>query len=178
LSTARRRRRRVTDGKFFIAVFHVLWLFIGKKHVLSKKNFSKILEWNQYFPLYISYMRKVKTQSSRFAIHRPNRMIYIVSNSQLESRWISSWLNDWWFYNKCNFFGQKEDSHQNLNHLEWGLSSKNMLVFLGLFIRIAKRNNFVVEFFSIRALFRRENSIWKFKNNGFSGFLERNQPEL
>jgi hypothetical protein len=35
-------------------------LFIGKKHLLSKKKISKFLEWNQYFPLYISYMRKVK----------------------------------------------------------------------------------------------------------------------
>jgi hypothetical protein len=61
LSTAAAaRRRRVTDGNFFNAFFHVLWLFIGKKHILSKKNFSKFFEWNQYFPLYISYMRKVK----------------------------------------------------------------------------------------------------------------------
>jgi hypothetical protein len=36
-----RRRRRVTDGKTFIAFFHVLWLFIGKKHDLSKKKFPK-----------------------------------------------------------------------------------------------------------------------------------------
>jgi hypothetical protein len=55
----RRRRRRVTDGKIFIAFFHVLWLFIGKKHDLSKKNFSKFLVWNQYFQ-YIPYMMKVK----------------------------------------------------------------------------------------------------------------------
>jgi hypothetical protein len=34
----RRRRRRVTDGKLCIAFFHVLWLFIGKKHDLSKKK--------------------------------------------------------------------------------------------------------------------------------------------
>jgi hypothetical protein len=53
----RQRRRRVTDGKKFIAFFHVLWLFIGEKHDLSKKN-SKFLGWNQYFPLYISSMRK------------------------------------------------------------------------------------------------------------------------
>jgi hypothetical protein len=38
--------------------------------------------------------------------------------------------------------------------------------FWAYFIRIAKRNNFVEEFFSIRALFRRENSIWKFKTTG------------
>jgi hypothetical protein len=46
-----RRRRRVTDGFFFIAFFHVLWLFIGKKHDLSKNKFSKFLvwKWNQYF---------------------------------------------------------------------------------------------------------------------------------
>jgi hypothetical protein len=45
------------------------------------------------------------------------------------------------------------------------------LFFLAYFIRIAKRNNFVEENFSIRTLFRRENSIWKFKNNGRSFFL-------
>jgi hypothetical protein len=49
--------------------------------------------------------------------------------------------------------------------------------FWAYFIRIAKRNNFVEEFFSIRAFFRREKSIWKFKNNDFSGFLGGNQPE-
>jgi hypothetical protein len=43
-----------------------------------------------------------------------------------------------------------------------------VLVFLAYFIRIAKRNNFVEEIFSIRVLFRRENSIKKFKNNGRS----------
>jgi hypothetical protein len=60
----RRRRRCVTDGKKIIAFFHVLWLFIGKKHDLSNKNFSKILEWNQYFQ-YIPYMMKVKIRPSR-----------------------------------------------------------------------------------------------------------------
>jgi hypothetical protein len=40
------------------------------------------------------------------------------------------------------------------------VSSKNGLVFFwAYFIRIARRNNFVEENFSIRALFRRENSI-------------------
>jgi hypothetical protein len=34
----RRRRRRVTDGKNFIAFFHVLWLFFRKKHGLRKKK--------------------------------------------------------------------------------------------------------------------------------------------
>jgi hypothetical protein len=33
----------VLDGKKIIAFFHVLCLFIGKKHDLSKKNFSKFL---------------------------------------------------------------------------------------------------------------------------------------
>jgi hypothetical protein len=55
----RRRRRRVTDRIFIIAFFNVLWLFIGKKHDLSKNNFSKFLVWNQYFQ-YIPYMMKVK----------------------------------------------------------------------------------------------------------------------
>jgi hypothetical protein len=32
----------VTDGKKIIAFFHVLRLFIGKKHVLSKKKNFKI----------------------------------------------------------------------------------------------------------------------------------------
>jgi hypothetical protein len=41
--------------------------------------------------------------------------------------------------------------------------------FWAYFIRIAKRNNFVEEFFSIRALFLRENSIWKFKTIGTTG---------
>jgi hypothetical protein len=45
----------------------------------------------------------------------------------------------------------------------------NLLVFWAYFIRIAKRNNFVEEFFSIRALFRRENSILKFKPTGTTG---------
>jgi hypothetical protein len=58
----RRRRRRVTDGIFFIGFVHVLWLFIGKKHDLSNKIFSKFLVWNQYF-LYIPYMMKVKRAS-------------------------------------------------------------------------------------------------------------------
>jgi hypothetical protein len=44
----RRRRRRVTDGKNY-CFFHVLWLFIGKKHDLSETKFSKFLVWNQYF---------------------------------------------------------------------------------------------------------------------------------
>jgi hypothetical protein len=39
------------------------------------------------------------------------------------------------------------------------LPQKLCLIFFAYFIRIAKRNNFVEEFFSIRALFRRENSI-------------------
>jgi hypothetical protein len=42
-----RRRRRVTDGKKIISFFHILWLFIGKKHDLNKNNFSKFLLWNQ-----------------------------------------------------------------------------------------------------------------------------------
>jgi hypothetical protein len=37
------------------------------------------------------------------------------------------------------------------------------LLFWAYFIRIAKRNNFIDEFFSIRALFRREKLILKFK---------------
>jgi hypothetical protein len=53
-AAAARDRRKV-----FYCFFHVLWFFIAKKHDLSKKN-SKFLGWNQYFPLYISYMRKVK----------------------------------------------------------------------------------------------------------------------
>jgi hypothetical protein len=49
------RQWRVTDGKYFIA----LWLFIGKKHVLSKINFKIFGVKPIYVPLYISYMRKV-----------------------------------------------------------------------------------------------------------------------
>jgi hypothetical protein len=56
-----RRRRHVTDGKKFIAFFHVLWLFIGKKHDLSQNNFQNFwCETNTYFQ-YIPYMMKVKT---------------------------------------------------------------------------------------------------------------------
>jgi hypothetical protein len=33
----------------FLRVFHVLWLFISKKHVLSKNIFSNFLEWNKSF---------------------------------------------------------------------------------------------------------------------------------
>jgi hypothetical protein len=39
------------------------------------------------------------------------------------------------------------------------LPQKKSLVFWAYFIRFGKRNNFVEEIFSIRALFRRENSI-------------------
>jgi hypothetical protein len=39
------------------------------------------------------------------------------------------------------------------------LRQKNIKYFWAYFIRFGKRNNFVEEFFSIRALFRRENSI-------------------
>jgi hypothetical protein len=52
------------------------------------------------------------------------------------------------------------------------LPQKMCLFFWAYFIRITERNNFVKDFFSIQALFRRENSICKFKNNGFSGFWE------
>jgi hypothetical protein len=41
---------------------------------------------------------------------------------------------------------------------QWQLASKKSLVFWAYFIRFGKRNNFVEEFFSIQALFRRENS--------------------
>jgi hypothetical protein len=61
-NVCQRRRRRVTDGNFFIAFFHVLWLFIGKKHDLSKKKNSNFLVWNQYFQ-YIPYMMKVKIRN-------------------------------------------------------------------------------------------------------------------
>jgi hypothetical protein len=46
----------------FPIYFHVLWLFIGKKHDLGKKK-SKFLKWNQYFQ-YIPYMLKVKIGST------------------------------------------------------------------------------------------------------------------
>jgi hypothetical protein len=56
-----------------------------------------------------------------------------------------------------------------------GLFPQKMCLFFWHFIRIANRNNFVEEFFSIRALFRRENSICKFKNNGRSFFAPKTE---
>jgi hypothetical protein len=43
-AAARDRRKKI------IAFFHVLWLFIGKKHVLSKKKFSKFWSETNTFP--------------------------------------------------------------------------------------------------------------------------------
>jgi hypothetical protein len=51
-------------------------------------------------------------------------------------------------------------SSLSLIKAQWVTFLKNVLVFFWAnFICIAKRNNFVEEFFSIRTLFRRENSI-------------------
>jgi hypothetical protein len=48
----------------------------------------------------------------------------------------------------------------DLNKYKWVTCLKKFACFFwSYFIRNAKRNNFVEEFFSIRALFRRENSI-------------------
>jgi hypothetical protein len=69
-------------------------------------------------------------------------------------------------------------TYLDVPNAEWVTCLKKWASFFwAYFIRIAKRNNFVEEIFSIRAHFRRENSIWKFKNNGFSGFLGGIQPE-
>jgi hypothetical protein len=57
LSTAATARDR---RQLFYSFFHVLWLFIGKKHDLSKKNISKFLECNHYFQYRIANMMKVK----------------------------------------------------------------------------------------------------------------------
>jgi hypothetical protein len=54
----RRRRRRVTDGKKFIAFFHVLWLFIGKNMIWAKTIFQKFwCETNNF-----NIMMKVKME--------------------------------------------------------------------------------------------------------------------
>jgi hypothetical protein len=56
----RRWRRRVTDERKFIAFFHVLWLFIGKKHDLSKKYFQNFWsETNTFNIFHIQLRQKV-----------------------------------------------------------------------------------------------------------------------
>jgi hypothetical protein len=51
-----------------------------------------------------------------------------------------------------------------IDHHFWlmGNFPQKKKVFCAYLIRINKQNNFVQETFSIRALFRQENSIWKF----------------
>jgi hypothetical protein len=56
---------------------------------------------------------------------------------------------------------------------QWVTCLKNCACFFLLFYSYCKKKALCRRIFSIRALFRRENSIWKFKNNGFSGVFGR-----
>jgi hypothetical protein len=62
---------------------------------------------------------------------------------------------------------QNSDSKLSMGNLP----QKMCLFFLGLFYSYGKKKQLCRRFFLIRALFRRENSIWKFKPTGTTGTL-------
>jgi hypothetical protein len=85
--------------------FHVLWLFIGKKHDLSKKN-SEFLEWNQNTINKKRFKNRMKSPQSQRRVKTIQRLLYIPRPFQRYQL-----CEDWSVETRC--FGATKGRRQN-----------------------------------------------------------------